>query len=1377
MKLLVYGVSMDVFIGQLIKLVESLVVKRDEFADSQETVDSRRESDRYIAMIESGTNWYAYSRFDNEVLVKAGLNNDLIKQVRLNGKDSIPYEFRSLVCEYQKMAIIDNYVEYNTYYRMLNGEPIYRKEDDENYGSDFVYVKENEYGIPTNIPVHLLSDGYLQYINTSNLRDELITAHPDKPYLKYLGSRSMDYYHARVAKNYELLYYEKCDNESISNDFIKNYAAARDYVMIGLYNRADQKMYEHYDSFMGMMVVVVAIQKMFHSIFKQGISRDFFDENLIKELFVSYNFPYITTIDIGYQKEIAKKLNILLQKKSTNNVLFDIISLFDFPNVNIYKYYLVKDYHKDNKGNPIIIHNTIIDEYGEEHRVIDYEKTFDIYFQKVNIKSKDPSAELVNKSNRVPYEALTGADPYWLDDSALFTKLYTKKFNQILTKYMSIDVSYELSKLLYETSHGLRMMIDDNADYKRIKIDLNGIVEPVSLYDTVVFLCALMARKFGLAGNIPLKGHQIAQVYGFNFKTDMDMLKNKILEDIETCTGEYKKVKLETLKYLNTLNATTLDGAVKMYANIEALRKFLDNAMRYSTDIEEYVAYWKLYQSTLIVEDAAELYVKNDGTYANTFLELLQDRRPDLYVIVSEIGKEKSTDDEELTSGLSQEDLFTIDHTTNSILDKLSKISPKFNELRFANDKSEIVANIEKVINQLKSYTVDQGASSIVYLIRDPHMCLLKFICDLITTCKESTINDLLHILQQDVLHHIEVTSLEQEDPEFKYDLFQEKMELLKNIMTVVYKIVYSYKNTPVKDKNNFYDILDGFYKNVIMPFAKIHPYHHLHADMKRYPRDGMVFHSEEMLSKFIAAFNEGKINVDDTVSKDSMIAYVTLLNMAGKIFIEAKRLYFDTMSFDHDIITKERHNYLAMQLLSVDILLRNSIHPIETGVEIDEKVYKRFMRYEFSDMYILDSVLSTINGLQANDRVFLYNLLTLGMSSMDVSEKKILTHELFTNIPGISLESRAKILDLLFTFVNQKICDSNLTRILMYDTLYPKKGDNELSAKLSLVEEFITMITYKPMEVIGFNEFLIDIAKNEVGIDNLIRSYDYLDSYTQYLLTREIIMDESCIYKTNQIINDDFHKLRDQILEKIKEGNLDDEKKIFDNVAKFITVHSPYMEKLARIDYLTTHRSGFNESEILEFKLKTMSIVKRSTLRYVSDLIDAIIDNRIDDVNMILNMQHYLIRRLGYKIKEELLLDLQMIANEKITVIRNISKLLGLIVSNDKNYAVTDDDTIISDINVNKEQCEDDDLNITSTEYIHSNRDLQSSTSTLDNLVRVLYNIITNVFRESDVVFGKNKNESLEYFLSIKDSLANNIRYKVNDNFYLTDKLFKINE
>ena len=1191
--MLAYGVSMDEFMRQMIRLVKSVVVKRDEYANKYETVDSKRESDRYIAMIEDGKNWSAYSYFDREVLVQAGLSEELITRVLLGGKDLIPVEFRDLICEYQKIFTLNDYEEMNTYYLMLNGEPPYQEDE-----SNFVYVPENEYNIPTDIPVHQLSAGYLQYINSSPLREELINMYPDKGYLKFLGARSIDYYHARIARNYDILYYEESLNKNISDDFIKQYLAARNYVMIGLYNKADSKMYANYDSFMGFLVMVVAIQKLFHSIFKQGISRNFFDDNLIKELFTAYNFPYISTISIEYQREIAKKLNVLLQKKSTNNVLFDITELFDFSNVDIYKYYLVKDYKKDVNGNPIIIHNTIIDEYGQEHRVIDYEKTFDIYFQRVNIKSNDVTAELANKSNRVEYENIVGNDPYWLSDSSLFNKLYTKKFNNILTKYMSIGVTYDLAKLMYETAHGIRMILDDNEDYKRINITIAGAMEPVSLFDTIVFLCALVAKKFGLRGNIPLKGHQIAQVYGFNFKTDIDALREKVLNDIESCTGEYKKVKLETLKYLNTLNATNLEGAIKMYSNIESLRKFLDDGMRYATDIDEYMGYWKLYRSTLIVEDVEEIYVKNDGTYATTFVELLKDRRLDLYNIYKNItssssnSSSDSTDDEVITV-LTQEDLFSINNMANNILDKLSQINEKFGDLRFANDKSEIVSNIEKVINQLKSYTVDQTASSIVYLIKDPHLCLLKFICDLITTSKESVMDDVLYLIQTDLLNKVTIRSNEWENIETKYELFYEKYRIINTTFKLLDDIISKIKKYyPISDTYKIYDVISSYYNETFIPILMEIGYD-VDEIKYQFSSDGFIFKSDEMLSKFMDVSHKDSTRAYDSISGENKLPFefIALLHIAYFYIVEVNRLYSEIINLTNRIEYEEKNTFIANCIQTYDFMMFHIIDILKGNLGFS---YQEISTKELSlnkDLKVMDYCLSLIDSFGPFERVTFYNILTLGVSSYTIEEKMKIAEEMFSK-KFINENSRLKIIECILILTKVFLYDPQINRVMVYDVLFPELVDTDISVKLSVVENFIASIQYNITHIIDFNKALISISKEKDILSYLFAKFDTLDRISQITVLESAVLNDISYSEAKTCFNLSIN-FNEKVTSYDKRNKIIDVIRMCDVLGK--DVSDVYYKDMIKIDDSNyTHKYNLN-SEILNLVYKNINKIKSS--------------------------------------------------------------------------------------------------------------------------------------------------------------------------------------
>ena len=945
-----YGNDLDMFLSQLQSLILSLVVKRDDYANKYETVQSRASADRYIAMIEGGSNWDSFVIFDYDVLKAAGLSDDIIRAIYAENKELIPPELRDLICRLQKEKVLSEYVEVNTYYRMLHGEPPIDATED-----DFVYIPKNDYGIPTDVPVHLLNEGYIQYFNSSGLRESLYMANKDKPYLLFMGSHQISYYTARVARNFEILYFEHCENREISESFVQYYANCRNYVMRNLYNKPDQKMYEYYDAFMGFITVHMATQRLFTTIFPQGIRRNFYDDNLIRCLFEAYNIPYIESIDIPYQKSIAKKLNILLQKKASNMVLFDIASIFHYNDINIYKYYLVKDFYKDENGDPVIIYKTIYDENNEPHIVIDPEKTFDIYFQKVNIKSKDIPAEIGDNSNRIEYEAICGGDPYWINDADLLNKIYNSKFNNILTKYMSIDVSYELARLMYETTHGLRMIIDDQEDYKRLFINLPYVSEPVSLYDTVIFLCALVSKKFGLAGNVPLKPYQIAQVYGFNFKTDIDMLKMKILEDIESCTGEYRAVREELLGYLKTLNTTTLEGVREMYNNIEKLRIWLDTAMRYSNDIEEYEAYMKIYNSVLLTRDIQELYTKNDGSFASTYAELLEDRRPDLYEVLKKSGNPSTVTEPGTTTDYYEAD-FSVNNKINKTLEKLSMISDELADMKYINDKDALVSNIEKVINQFKSYTVDQTQSSVMYLLNDPHMCMLKLIDSISGSALDTNLASELKILWLDTIDQILITRKWEEILPIRDAVISDKLEYIKDVITVFDKIALAMKWNTTNWRIALLGVIHKYSKDVKLAPQLLDMSHVIDATGK-----WNIRHLLPIWDKIVELYKQNCINEDSPLvhilKLSNLVDIYHYLEMIHLLTVNALVDINHVLSLDVKVGANKAGNVNA-NLLIDEYLLGDKDSLCKSPMEISDKVLRKNWEFRWHRMFIDDTVI-----------------------------------------------------------------------------------------------------------------------------------------------------------------------------------------------------------------------------------------------------------------------------------------------------------------------------------------------------------------------------------------------------------------------------------
>lgn len=544
------NIQMGEFITQLKMLLRSVVVKRDKLAAAFETdLEQHKAADRYVNTIDNGDQWDSYVKFDRDVLLAAGLDATLIDQY-IADKEKIPREMRPKVVSLQKQYIIDSYVEMNEYYRMLHGDPPIdvikahdewvEHKDDPGYNKEdpFIYCPINNYDIPINIPVHMLNDQYINIMESLGILDQLKADYPNTPYLNYLGKRSIEYYTARTTNNYGLLYADVSGIEPVlREDFITLYGKARSYYMMGFYNKEYSNIFLWYDEFIGFCIITMAIQRVIANIYKQGLTRDFYDVSLIKYLFQSYSIPYIEDLDIKYQRALAKDLNRLLRYKSTDKVLYDVAHLLGFYDVNIYKYYLVKTHVLDEDGKPIFP-KTQYTENGKTYTVPDYEKMYRFHFQQVNLKDEDVNTALVDRRYMHEYKDIILQDPYWVDDPELKQKMYETEFNHVVSKYMSMDVMIKMVEMMYEITHTIRFVFDCD-DFKKTTLNIPIISEyDIPLYDLIILMCALYARKCHLPGTIPIKGYQIANVYGFNFKRDIPALIEAIYDTKDLRTGD-----------------------------------------------------------------------------------------------------------------------------------------------------------------------------------------------------------------------------------------------------------------------------------------------------------------------------------------------------------------------------------------------------------------------------------------------------------------------------------------------------------------------------------------------------------------------------------------------------------------------------------------------------------------------------------------------------------------------------------------------------------------------------------------------------------------------------------------------------------------------
>ena len=714
------NVQMGRFISQLKLLITSMVVKRDKYAAVFETdLEYTKAADKYINTMDYGDLWESYVQFDSAVLKAVGIDKNNITAYHYD-KDLIPREYRDRVVAMQKETILSGYIEHNDYYRMLNGLPPYEdwkivhdayeeyKDQlyDYNLGRSSIkpelsrkikkmgmmFEEGNEENVTALTPLWELPFEDIGYLQASGYIDKLLEEFPNRGYLKYLGKKSISIYNARTAQNYELLYIDPTIDTTLANDFKTFYAKARTYYMVAIYNKEYSGMFEYYDEFIGFCILTMAVQRLISNIYKQGLTRDFYDPELIRYLFKSYSFPYLEGLALKFQKALAKDLNFLLRQKSTNNVLYDVSYILGFYNVNIYKYYLVKKHKLDSDGNTIY----------------DYKQMYDFTFQKVNLKETDVNLSITDSHNEYDYYSITAEDPYWVDDYELKQKVYTTNFNYMVSKYMSLDVSYSLAEKTYEIAHFIRMMIDRQNDVKKIYLTIPNLGNyDFNLFDLTVFVCALGAKRLGLKGGVPAGGAKIANLYGFNFREDLEYIRRLIDND----TDRFSDIDPTLLKYIANTRIGSSSDVDRLYKDIKEFRKLITEALYTIKDKKVYDQYEDLYRSLLIVEDIKELYKDSNGNQCFSFEELLKKcNNPILYTYY-----EKANGND-------------IDELLDTVFVRLASLSDEFKFLSNIVYLDTIYEFLLNLIRFFKSYTVDFINSGIQYTIDDHYLTALKLL-------------------------------------------------------------------------------------------------------------------------------------------------------------------------------------------------------------------------------------------------------------------------------------------------------------------------------------------------------------------------------------------------------------------------------------------------------------------------------------------------------------------------------------------------------------------------------------------------------------------------------------------------------------------------
>lgn len=765
------------------RILKQAIIKFQVKAEAYETMETKMLADQYIAAKNKTDTFYSYTDYDEDDVREAGLMHSmyLLDLVRKGEYTKIPQMYQQPLLEVRRKFVVDTFEEQNDYYRCLNGLPPLDREEKFWYYPSKSIAKR--YGIDPDIPIHKLQDYYnaiepgkgdyvIHSIEGLGVLDKLYEEHPYDDYIQFIGSKRISIEDARSAKNFEILYMNQGALKTIEYDEFKRiYEECRLYFMTVIYEREHRKVIEYYDNFIGMCIMLMAIWHLVMRAMPLGINREFFRDAGIRMLYEAYGVPYDMSIDDIQQKQITQDLNMLIQWKATNKCLYDICDLLSFTRINIYKYYLCKVQKYDIYGAPVIAEREKFNnDTGEVDIIPDYEKMFDVFFQKLELNDDNFIESFYSNTNRENYDQITTDDPFWWEDSKLYKELWETQFNYVETKYISLGINYSMTEMMYECIMVLKMLMKFREELSSITFTLPKI-DPdlkVTMFDCVILLECLFCKKHHLRGEIIAIPTQVLNVLEYMhdidnqdftvdaFGFDFDLLQpgneegEKVLKDVMDNLNED-----DSKKFRNYLSILSIDSKASntekvkafndMFKNLRGLSDWISYKLSETHSRQEYEALKEFYRTAYYAKEMKEIFTinledeKNTRT-AFTYFEYLYYINPKLYSCLFKVDLEKQYA-KYLEENKLDGDNYTIEDFQKDA--DYGKIQISYDTLNTENEDIRVSENmlyyyIDHIIYKLEDYIDD---IDMLYLRNDTETPLEALLIKMIKFFKSLTVD------------------------------------------------------------------------------------------------------------------------------------------------------------------------------------------------------------------------------------------------------------------------------------------------------------------------------------------------------------------------------------------------------------------------------------------------------------------------------------------------------------------------------------------------------------------------------------------------------------------------------------------------------------
>lgn len=588
------------------QLATGVVVKDDAKANNNETLQSIQYGDVLIA-IGRGEASFENFRYDEYILSQYYTSPTEVRKYAENNK-LIPESDKEFLFEIARREFLENYEEYNNYYRMLHGLPDYDPKG--MWEGLFIDIDQIDYSSPTPMeyihafrwdavsatytcpvcgaevprlsthcencdshfdapiyggsyyPIHeldlaskntLFENGTCENLfndqaKLAELQDEVGSVWEINKdsimYVLHIGDREVDYYDARNADRFSLLYCPGCSSEEVKIRFTDLYEANRLYFLYTMYSSAYRLRSDYYDNFVMIFLIIQTVIDMIVELPEYLIRRDVFDARTCKYIFESNGVKYFRDIPLKYQVSLVKNLNKLIKFKSTDRCIVDILSIFGVENIEVFRYYIMKDrnlkdYYEDEEGNKIPIYYDEQKETTDSNGVTtiseDNDKNYELKFIRVPMLGNYDD-NIRKDINIYSYDTLVDTDAYWIGDKTYESVKEGVKdldFTVLRSKYYSIEAVIDLAKRNFTVVYFMNLLMYNKIDSSKLKVNLPNIstTKKFEIIDAILTLYSLSYIYYNVEDTIIDSRSKACQILGFNMEADLTEIDNWLFEN------------------------------------------------------------------------------------------------------------------------------------------------------------------------------------------------------------------------------------------------------------------------------------------------------------------------------------------------------------------------------------------------------------------------------------------------------------------------------------------------------------------------------------------------------------------------------------------------------------------------------------------------------------------------------------------------------------------------------------------------------------------------------------------------------------------------------------------------------------------------------